>query len=359
MKLIDKYILFKFLKTYFFVVLLLGVIAVVIDYTEKSDHFLDAELTFWEIVDQYSLNFFIQMTSILSPMSIFITAVFVTARLSAHSETVAILTSGYSFKRFLLPFFVGSFIIAIITFALVAFIIPNAAKEKIDFEVKYLKAPYYFTTRNVHLKNQDSTYFYLQSYINRNKTGYRFTYETTDGTELINKISSDRVIWDSTERKWFLPDFREVRFEGDEEIVNYGKNKYLELNITPEYFENRHGLNEAMTLPELSHYIRNERARGVGNLGLYLHERYERYGYPLTIIILTMMGVIVASRKTKRGSSATKIGLGFILAFVFILMVIVARSVSKSGAVDPVYSAFTPSVIFTIVTIYLFIKTPK
>ena len=53
MKIIDKYILKKFLSAVFFIMLLLVLIIVVIDITEKIEKFNKAELTFLQIAGFY------------------------------------------------------------------------------------------------------------------------------------------------------------------------------------------------------------------------------------------------------------------------------------------------------------------
>jgi lipopolysaccharide export LptBFGC system permease protein LptF len=118
MKLIDKYIFQKFLSTYVYTVLLINAIICVIDYGEKSDDFMKPELTFGMIVVDYYFNFIVYMTNMLSPVTVFIATVFVTARLASRTEIVAILAGGVSFRRLLLPYLMGSGLLAMLTFVL-------------------------------------------------------------------------------------------------------------------------------------------------------------------------------------------------------------------------------------------------
>ncbi len=90
MKTIDRYILKKFLSTFFFCVLLLVLVIVVIDFTEKIDKFSKADVSAKEIL-QYYASFVPFIAGILTPITTFIAVVFITAKMAARTEIIAIL----------------------------------------------------------------------------------------------------------------------------------------------------------------------------------------------------------------------------------------------------------------------------
>jgi lipopolysaccharide export system permease protein len=358
MKIIDRYILLKFLKTFFFVVVVLNLIVCIIDYTEKSDDFIRENLPLWQILSEYYVNFALQMANLLMPISVFISVVFVTARMASHTEIVAILSSGVNFLRFLVPYLVGAIFIAAGSFILVGWVIPNAARTSVAFQVKYLKGPYFFDERNIHLKVNDSTYIYMESYMNKSNTGYKFTMENVQGTKLRSKLSADKIVWNEEKGFWNIPSYKVHTFNGLEESMSSGRNMDVALNVTPSYFESKYRYNETMTIPELDQYIAAERARGQGKVEVYLHEKYERYAYPVTVIILTLMGVLVSSRKSRQGSGF-QIAIGFMLAFVFILFVIMSRSVAAAGSIPPLVAAWLPTATFSLITFFMYFTVKR
>src|SRR4051794_38753817 len=117
-KLLDQYIIKKFLSTYVFVVLILVSVICVIDFTEKNDDFIQHNLTAKTILLDYYINLFPYWASLLSPITIFIATVFVTAKMASHTEIIAMLSSGMSFRRFMLPYLIGSSMIALVNFGL-------------------------------------------------------------------------------------------------------------------------------------------------------------------------------------------------------------------------------------------------
>ncbi|MCS6832952.1 MAG: LptF/LptG family permease, partial [Flammeovirgaceae bacterium] len=336
----------------------LNVVICVVDYTEKSDDFIKAKVSLHEILHDYYLNYFIFMANSLSPISLFIAVVFITARMASHTEIIAIHNAGVSFFRFFLPYLIGALMVGIFSFFMVGWIIPNASKTKVAFELKYLRSPFYFDDRNIHLKADDSTYVYMESYNNNVNTGYRFTMERIVGNTLKSKISADRIEWDTLKKVWHTDRYRLHIYDGEKEIVRQYFNLDTSFNVTPKYFESQYKLHETLTFPELETHIQEEIRRGVRNVNLFLNEKYERYAYPFAALILTFMGVIVSARKSRKGSGG-QIALGFFLACVFVLSVVMSRTIAEKTNIDPMISAWIPNLTFLTISIIMFFTLPR
>ncbi len=358
MKIFDLYIIKKLLTTFFFSVLIAVVVVCVIDYTEKSDDFIRHDLPFSQIISEYYVTFVPFMMSTLSPILVFISVVFITARMASHTEIVAMFASGMSFRRILLPYLIGAVFLGSLIFWLVGWVIPNAAKTKVEFQIKYLHSPYYFDSRDVHFKVNDSTYFYLQSYNNKSQVGYRCTIEKISDGKLVEKLSANRIQWNQQKEKWSLASYKIYTFKDGKETFNIGGTMDTTLNIYPRHFESTRYLNETMTLKELDQYIEEQADRGIGNVAVYQNEKYERYAYPFAIIVLTVMGVIVAARKSRQGSGV-QIAFGFFLAFVFILFVVMSRSVGRAGSIEPMLAAWLPNITFSIIAAIMYFTVPR
>lgn len=358
MKILDRYIVSKFLKTFLFVVVLLNIVVCVIDYTEKADDFLANEVAFSTVISDYYLNYFLFMANQLSPIAIFVAVVFITAKMSSHSEIIAMLSAGVSFKRLILPYLGGALFVAIIIFGLVGWVIPNASKEKVAFEVEYLKSPFFFDDRNIHLRVSDSSYMYMQSFNNRINTGYRFALERFEDNRLAEKLWADKIEWDSASQSWKIPKYRLHTFNGDKETMRDGSDLDTVFNVTPEYFQSKYKLNETMTLPELNNYIAMEKKRGMTQIDMYLYEKYERYAYPFAILILTFMGVIVSARKSRQGAGF-QIAIGMFFASAYVLFVVITRTAAAKGSMDPMIAAWLPNVTFLGISGIMYFTVPR
>lgn len=378
MKILDKYILKSLLSTFFFVVLILLAVITVIDLTEKMDKFAKAGVGSAEIAGYY-IDYISWIGSFITPITMFIATVYVCARMAGHSEVIAILSSGISFSRMLLPFFAGAAIIGIITFVLIGWIIPNSNKSRLAFEVQYLKTKFYYDKRNLHIQVAPDIYLYLQSYNNNTNTGYHFSLEQFKDNKLIEKLTANRIEWDSTKQKWTLRDYQIKKidrvfetashpeaipgFETTKSILSRdsltsGSSLDTALVIHPKEFESDYRKYDGMTLNELNDYIKTLKARGSTGVEAYEVEKYTRYSSPFTIFILVFMAVIVSSRKS-RGGTGLQIALGFLLSFVFILFFTLFRTFAEAGSTPPQISVWIPNITFGLISLGMYKYLPR
>lgn len=377
-KLLDRYILKRFLSTFFFVVLILLAVITVIDLTEKMDKFAKANLKASQIAGYY-LNFIPWIGSLITPITIFIATVYVCARMAGHTEIIAILSSGASFRRFLVPFFIGAAIVASISFALNGWVIPRSNKARLAFELQYIKNKFFFDQRNIHMQVAADTYLYLQSYNNHNQTGYHFTLEKFENNKLIEKLYAKRIEWDTTKQKWTMKDWYRKKIEAvfeaapaPEQKAGFEKTKMVQVTDTtmrgpskdttlvihPKEFESDYRKYDGLTLNELEEYIRKLRSRGSTGVEVYEVEKYTRYSSPFTIFILVFMGAIVSSRKS-RGGTGVQIALGFLLSFIFILFFTLFRTFAENGGWPPQLSVWIPNIIFSIISLAMYKYVPR
>jgi lipopolysaccharide export system permease protein len=365
MKILDKYILKKILSTFFFVVLILVAIICIIDLTEKIDKFVLFKLSKMVILGYY-FDFTVWIAGFLSPITIFIAIIYVTSRLAAHTEIVAILGSGISFRRFLLPYFMAATIVAVMSFFLNGWIIPRSNHNRLVFEMQYFQNKYYFDKRNVHMQVAPNVYLFIQNFNNQANTGYQFSLERFDQDRLVEKLSADNIQWDSVKHKWKLMFWKrkkvdsifQVQKTSDISLVEKGDNMDTTLVITPKDFENDSKMYGGMTNSELTEKIETLRFRGSTGVEAYEVERHIRYSSPFYIYVLVFMGAIVSARKS-RGGTGFQIALGFLLAFIFILFFTITRTFAETGALSPILAAWLPNIIFGFIALLMYKFVPR
>ncbi len=350
-----------------------------IDMTDKMDNFAKANLTAGQIISYY-LDYIPWIGALVTPITLFIAAVYVCSSMAGHTEIIAILSSGVSFRRILFPFFIGALLIAIISFFLTGWLIPNATKSRLAFEVQYLKSKYYFDKKNIHMQVAPNVYLYMQTYNNSNQTGYNFSMERFENNKLMEKLTANRIEWDTSIQKWKLRDWKLKKVNTIFENTNtsdsislkktnlktvqkgdsilQGAVKDTTLIIHPKEFESDFRKYDGMTINELDDYITTLRARGSTGVEIYEVELYTRYSSPFSIFILVFMGAIVSSRKS-RGGTGLQIALGFALSFIFIIFFTLFRTFAENGALPPEISVWIPNITFGIITIILYKYVPR
>jgi lipopolysaccharide export system permease protein len=358
MKLLDRYIIKKFLATFFFAIILIISLAIVIDITEKMDDFIDKKAPLENIVFDYYLNFIPFYTNLFMFLFIFIAVVFFTSKLASHSEIIAFLANGISFKRLLRPYFIAASVLAVFSFILSNFIIPPANAVRLDFEDTYITGTYYNNERNIHKQIEPGVFIYMESFKTVTNTGYKFSIEKFDGKELKSKLMSQMARWKEDAKTWEIRNYQIRDFTEIGEKLTTGSIMDSTINITPADFEGKD--NDKMTLNyfELNELIEDKRLRGETDINSYLLEKHQRLAFPFSTFILTLIGVSVASKKT-RGGTGLNLGIGLLISFSYIFFMQISAQFSLKGNLDPWLSAWIPNLLFAVVAVFLYRRAPK
>ncbi|TAH42221.1 MAG: YjgP/YjgQ family permease [Bacteroidetes bacterium] len=358
MKILDKYIIRKFLGTFFFSLTLIIVIAIVFDISEKLDDFIERKAPIRAIIFDYYLNFIPYFADLFAPLFIFISVIYFTARMAANTEIVAILNSGISFRRMLFPYFLSAGILAALSFYFNGWVIPHSNKVKLEFENTYIKNPVEFKDRNLHRQISPGVFMYLESYNNSENIGYRFSLEKIENKKRVWFLASDRILWDSTESKWRIENYYTRGVDGFNEYLRSGKSLDTVLPISPADFKRRLNIIQAMDTPALNEFIKEERLSGSGNVNAYLVAKFRRISVPFSTFILMLIGVSLSSRKV-RGGIGAQLGLGITISFAYILFMQIADTFAINGSIPPLLAVWTPNIVFAGIAVALLRNAPK
>lgn len=356
-KRLDWYIIRQFLGTYVFAIALIISISVVFDINEKIDKFLQPNVPLQAIIFEYYMNFIPYFANLFSPLFTFIAVIFFTSKLADNSEVIAMLASGMSFRRLMMPYAVSAAIIASVTFMLNSFIIPPANITRIEFQNKYIKDKKIETARNAQLEIEPGIIAYFERYDSRSNMGYRFSLEHFDGKKLISRLTANSIKYDSL-YKWTVIDYMIRDFDGMREYITKGTRKDTTLTIVPSDFLISSSDCETMSTPQLETYINRQKKRGVANIQTFQIEYHKRFASVMAAFILTTIGASLSSRKIK-GGMGLNIGIGLGLSFTYILFTTVTSTFAVNGYVSPMIAAWIPNFIYTFIAIFLYRRAPR
>lgn len=332
--------------------LLIILIVVVFDISEKIEDFIGKDAPLKAIVFDFYFNFIPYIVNLFSPLFTFIAVIFFTSRMASRTEIVAILSSGVSYRRLLFPYMLSATVIAILSLYLNNFVIPHATKKRIEFENKYIRNEFHNMDRNIHKQISPGNYIYLQNYSTEDNTGYKFSIEKFNKGKLYYKLMAENIKWDSIKRKWAINDYY-IRYINDmDEYIKKGKLIDTTLNFTPAEFGRKDNTIETMDYYQLIAYIDSERLKGSDNIELIELEKHRRIAFPFATFILTLIGVSIASRKV-RGGIGMHIGLGIAISFTFIMFMQVTTTFAASGLVSPLVAVWIPNIVFSFLAWYL------
>jgi lipopolysaccharide export system permease protein len=360
-KLIDAYIIRKFLGTFFFCLVLILTIAVVFDFAEKIDNFMEKQAPVQAIIFNYYMNFIPYFATLFAPLFVFISVIFFTSKMAVNTEIIAILNSGMSFRRMMWPYFLSALVIASFAFVLTNFVIPKSNLVRMDFEDKfYRSSSRKVPVENIHRQVFKNILVYMQSYNPLSQRGQNFTIEKfSDSGRLESKLSSNSVIYDTTLHKWSAINYYIREIKGNEEVITRGEKIDTTLiYFQPGDFSRDPGFVGTMTYNELNDYINLLRLQGSDELKLFLIEKHRRFANPFAVFILTLIGVSLSSRKI-RGGIGMNIGIGLILSFSYILFLQFASQFSLKGNLGPMLAMWIPNILYSIIALVLYKLAPK
>jgi lipopolysaccharide export system permease protein len=359
-KIIDRYIIRKFLGTFFFCLVLIMTIAVVFDFAEKIDNFMEHSAPWRAVILDYYVNFVPYFATLFAPLFVFIAVIFFTSRMAVNTEIIAILNSGMSFRRMMWPYFVSSAVIALFIFVLTNFVIPHANLVRMDFEDKYYRPnARKVNVESIHRQDRPNVYVYLESYSPLYFRGRNFTIEKFDESgKLVSKLSSPSVLWDSTKGKWSTVNYMIREIHGNTETLTKGSRIDTTLTINPNDFAKDPNFVGTMKYRELNNYIKLLQLQGSEELKVFLIEKHRRFASPFAVFILTLIGVTLSSRKV-RGGIGMNIGTGLALSFSYILFQQFASQFSLKGNLAPMLAMWIPNLLYLVIGSVLYKMAPK
>jgi lipopolysaccharide export system permease protein len=366
LKTIDRYILKKFIGTFIFSILLIICIVVVFDVSEKIDNFVNVPLH--DIIFEHYFNFIPYFINKLSPLFTFIAVIFFTSKMATRYETVAILSSGITYRRFLRPYIIGATGIALASLYISHFIIPKATKHKQAFEDKYINHNYQTQERNIHRQLNKETIIYMESYTNSDKRGNRFTVEKIKNFKQNYMLTADWIQWDSVKQSWTAYNYYERIMHEDSleknpgkrytEELKFGKEKVVEIDFKPNEMDRIESKVEVMTYPQLKKFIADEREKGASGIERFEVENYQRTAIPFSTFILTIIGVCISSRRV-RGGIGLHLAIGLLLASTYVLFLQVSSIFAISGIMPPLLAVWIPNFLYGGIALYLYHTAQK
>ncbi len=361
MKKIDLYIIKKFLTTFVFTIALISVVSIAIDLSEKVTRLMKSKAPVYDVIFDYYLNFIPWIVGLLTPVFVLIAVIFFTARMAKNNEIISILNAGVSYRRFLVPYMIGAGIIAVSLFIGGNYIIPISTNKKNTFENIYInKGNKKVDVDNVHFFLNEDEKAYVRYFRLRDTSmqGFRVEKFNPEG-EIVQMLQTDRLDYLGPPNKWRLNSYTVRGFTDERETLHqYKEKKDTIFPFTPEDFVRYTNEMEMMTTPELKKFVAYEKSRGVADSVKHVTEIQRRLADPFSIFILTLLGVTVASRKT-RGGMGMNLAIGVTTGALFVFMQKFSSTFAQGNYISAEVGMWIPNIFFALVAIYFISRAQK
>ena len=360
-KRLDRYIIKKFIGTYFYAIALIISVSIVFDVNENLAKFSEYHAPLKAIVFDYYLNFIPYFANLFSPLFVFIAVIFFTSKLAGNSEIIAMLASGVSFKRLMRPYMFSCVLISALSFYLAAFVIPHGTVVKQNFESMYKNKKRTTAADNVMLQVGKGVIAYIQHYDNQMKKGYGFSLDRFENKKFVSHMTATEVQYDTisdSKYHWTATNWKIRELRGMREHITSGMKKDTLIQMEPTDLVYSKGQQETFTSPELKAYISKQVDRGSSNVVQYQVEYHKRIASSFASFILTIIGLSLSSRKRK-GGMGMYLGIGLALSFGYILLQTVSATFAIQADTPPILAAWIPNIIFAVVAYFCYRKAPN
>ncbi|MFI3267395.1 MAG: LptF/LptG family permease [Rikenellaceae bacterium] len=357
---LDRYIIKKFLGTYIFTIMMLVIIIVVFDIVEKMDDFLELNAPLVDVALKYYLNFVPFFINQFSGLITFIAVILFTSKMAYNTEIIAMLSGGVSFKRLIWPYFISALIVASMSLALNLYIIPKANVTRLQFEAKYLKKNKKDNYENfIYRQISPDTFISIKGYNSVTKNASFLVLETYDGGTIVSTMSTQNAKFDDETLRWKAKRFLTRTYENDQEVlVKHEEPLDTMINLTASELGKVEYHIQTLDIEELIEFIDEQKAKGSDQIATFEVDMYNRFAYPFSTFILTLIGLSLSSRKV-RGGTGLHIGIGITLCFSYIMAMQLTNEFAKAGDMPTLLAVWLPNIIFTFISIYLYNKAPK
>jgi lipopolysaccharide export system permease protein len=353
LKILDKYIIKKFLFTFFFMLGVIMLLAMVFDLSERLSEFIDNNASIWAIITGYYLNFIVYYGNLFSPMIIFISVIWFTAKLAQDTEIIPMLNSGRPFIRFLRPYMIAATFLALVSLVMNHFILPLSNQSRLDFEEKYYRDA-------IHVENYFAEFpgnqiVYFKSYTAETGVVNDLTIEQWDknNDSILKFLKARSAVYLPEKKCWQLQNFYENIHAYPNARIYEGEKKDTNFNFILSDVAQRENVSETMTYYQLKKYIEREKAKGSPHVNLHEITFYKRTSMPFATYVLTIIGVSVSSRK-KRGGIGVNIAIGLGIIFVYIFAMQVTDVAAMNIGFPPYIAVWVPNAIFAIIAYVLY-----
>ena len=346
---LDRYLIGNYLKTFAFTVLIFTMVATIVNFSEMVQKFIDNEVAWRDVAWEYYVWYIPYINAQLVPLYALISVVFFTSRLAGNAEILSMLNAGMSLGRIARPYLVAAAVIAGASLALNHLVVPYGNAHRLAFEREKLNREKDLGRHSeVHMLTGPGSKVYVRHYTKKDSVARDVRLENWDGPRLTSYVSATRMEWSGRDSTWRLFNHGRRSFDGLAETFGVSRRVPLDttLPLLPSDFVQYKYEKDQLSTPQLLAHIRKERARGVGDTRKFEIERDKRSAEPVSVFILTLIGLAIAGRKS-RGGMGLNLVYGIVLGLVFVFLSRFSHTLANSGGAIPTWvGVWAPNALF-------------
>ncbi len=350
MRILDRYILKKFLLPFGYSFVGFLAIWFIFDLSDNLQDFLGGKAG-TAILVEYYLSQIPQIVLISLPISALLALLYSLTAMSRTNEIISMLGAGLSINRILLPLFGMGFVLVAISAFFNYESAPHAEmiKKQMLKDIKRGQKKEPGLSAHLYRNRENHRIWFMRRILpNQNNLSEIQVLQQDDQSRITEEWAARRANWDPITKNWQFQRVKHITLDPKGNIL---VSEYHEEMIIPGWTETPWRIASSvmnpnyLSVPELEEYLDFNRDFSQVRLAPYRTQLEYRWALPwvclLVIFIAAPMG-IVYSRRGILGGVATAIGLFFALVFFSNLFI----ALGKGNRISPVMAAWGPLVVF-------------
>lgn len=356
-KILDRYIIRKFLIILLFNIMAFVVIFVVIDLIENLDKFLSFDATFSQVFLYYV--FYIPYIIILTlPISMLLSSLFSLGSMAQHNEIIAIKTSSVSLYRILFPVLVLSLIISFLSGIAGETLVPKTNRMRLDiyrYDIKKESRQWRASRNQIAIQDEDNRQIYIQFYEIHKMRAHKVNILKIEDNRIVQRYDARLMQWNSQKNRWELLDVTvRIMTDSSEIVTRLDTLIYEQSKVEPEDLLDLEIMPEEMNYAELNRFVDKMLALGA-DAKRWLVDLYMKISYPLANFIIVLFGAPLAARK-RRSGPALGFAIALLISFIYFLFLRTGQVLGHKGDLDPWLAAWIGNIVFGVGALIVLFK---
>jgi lipopolysaccharide export system permease protein len=351
---IDRFIITRLTLITVFILAVLILLFIIIDFSENSDDFTDRGAKIGFVFKAYYLPYIPEMLRLVTPVAAFIACLLFTGQQSERFEIIALKSSGVSLQRMFMPYLAFSVLAGALLFYLDGWVIPPANLKRHAFEREYLSGKQQpVNNRDLYRQPEPDATMRLQFINDKGTIAFNPEIFEFDSLSVKRHLQVDRMQWDDSLNLWKM----ESGWIYAIDSAGYQARRIVRfdtvLHVNPRDLARSSSDIYELTYPQILDYLEALDRSGASGEQLPRVQFYSKLLYPLTIVIAMLIGLPLASFRSKRGKGV-HLAIGLSVSFVYLTVMKVMEPFGAANAIPPLAAALGAHLLFTAVGLILF-----
>ncbi len=361
MKIVDKYILFNFLKLVAISLLSFIVVVIIVDLIENIDKFIDHNATIQVIILNYI--YFIPFIIILAlPVSVLLSTMFTFGGLAKYHELEVMKATGLSLYRLSFPILAAGFCISLLLIVFTDVIGVPASVKKSELKREQIEKRDTNIGRvrhNVIKAGKDGWIVFARLYNERQNYGENVIIQQIQENEVKVALRAVRMTWIEPDSTWELISATKRLFDAgvETEYASYDTLMTPFLPHTPRVMKHRQDNPRETRFWELLEIIEMKKWMKQ-DVSKEMVELYLKFSVPFANFIIIFLGIPMAANPRRSGGTVG-FGISVIVSFIYFIILRTGQTFGYDGSLPPLLAATIGNIIFLIIGLFMFLKARK